>query len=87
MWKQNGVWLGRQHIKVETVAILQTTFKVIFMYNDCCILISISVNYVPYGPTNKSAMVKYHGLVRQAIIWINGGPVTYASYRLSELTH
>ena len=66
-------------------------FKCIFFNENVCLSITISLKFVPKGPTNNiPALVPDNGLGlnrRQAIIWTNDGLVywcIYASLGLNE---
>ena len=59
-------------------------FRCVFLNENICILIKISLNFVPKVPIdNKPSIGLDNGLVpnrRQAIIWSNADPVHWCIY-------
>ena len=49
-------------------------FKYIYLYENCCIMIQIALNFVPEGPIDEMP------LRRQAIIWTNECCVYWCVY-------
>ena len=76
-------------------AISQTIFSDAFSWMESCILIKISLKFVPKGPTDYNPALFFldNGLVtnkRQTIIWTNAGPIywrIYAALGGNELMH
>ena len=76
-------WLCKINVSLPSTAISRTTFRYIFTNENICILIRISLKFVPMGPIDNTwALVHVMGWrrIRQAIARTSADPVQWHTH-------
>ena len=75
--------LVKTHLPLDKMAatFADDIFEFIFVNENICILIKISLKFVPKGPIdNKAAMVQVMAWHRKAITWTNADPIHWCIF-------